>query len=160
LLHAKPLLNLIPKGEPHGVMLLLGVLASDLYNKSSIDYLGSLNCKAVGWGQGCNDGPKDEVFEGVYAELEKLVEETSGKVTLIGHSLGGVYAREIARLLPDMVKHVITLGSHCGMTLNARVWYLLADRLRQVEGSWQPFQIDDKNLNATWPQKCQNKCLD
>ncbi len=32
-------------------------------------------------------------------------------------------------------------GSHCGMTLNPTVWYIIADRLRQNVNDWQPFRV-------------------
>jgi pimeloyl-ACP methyl ester carboxylesterase len=48
--------------------------------------------------------------------VARLAEESGGPVSLVGWSLGGVYARELARRLPDQVRQVITLASPFGMT--------------------------------------------
>jgi pimeloyl-ACP methyl ester carboxylesterase len=161
---------------------------------------------------GRNMGPGNNVLDRLLREVEFKVEHTGDKVTLIGHSLGGVYAREIARSKPELVEQVISLaspfnisfdrtsvvrkiysllndvrteesfrqrieaappvpttavftrsdavidwkyarqkpshsktenievyGSHCGLTLNASVWYLLKDRLSQSVDNWQKF---------------------
>ncbi len=199
-------------GDGHGVMLLPGYLASDKYNRPLIDYLQSLGYVAVGWGQGVNTGPTPEKLKGLAQQFDELYARSGGKVSLIGHSLGGIYAREMARQFPERVRQVLSLGSpigkyrdtgtsadnfakvfnldaglaagrqriaeappvptsalftrsdgvvpwsqsvqknghqqsenievqgsHCGLTVNALVWYLLAERLAQPEDQWQPF---------------------
>ncbi|MEM8706838.1 MAG: hypothetical protein AAGE98_10310 [Actinomycetota bacterium] len=60
-----------------------------------------------GWGLGPNRGPSDELD----AQLLEIPERFTEPVTLIGVSLGGVYAREIARTRPGLVRDVITLGA-------------------------------------------------
>ena len=60
---------------------------------------------------GVNLGPRDEIIEGLERRLLTTYQESGRKVTLIGHSLGGVYAREMARQHPGAVRHVISLGS-------------------------------------------------
>ena len=42
---------------------------------------------------------------------ELLAERTNGKISIVGWSLGGVFARELAKLMPERVRQVITLGS-------------------------------------------------
>jgi pimeloyl-ACP methyl ester carboxylesterase len=147
------------------------------------------------------------------AKVEYLYNRYEGSVSLVGHSLGGIYARELARELPQCVRQVISLGSpfgvgrltashlsrlfsrlnppdelpidqdilaiappvpttaiyshgdgvvnwqtsvqdggheqtesiriigsHCGMTMNPTAWFLLAERLSQEPGEWQPFE--------------------
>ena len=56
--------------------------------------------------------------------LELLFEETGGKISLVGWSLGGLFAREMARRNPQFVRTVITLGSPVGDPVATNVWRL------------------------------------
>jgi pimeloyl-ACP methyl ester carboxylesterase len=65
-----------------------------------------------GWGLGRNTGPTREVVEGLPLRLQHVMDRTGGQpVSLIGWSLGGILARELARQHPDLVQQVITLAS-------------------------------------------------
>ena len=63
------------------------------------------------WGQGRNWGPNAERFEAIEARLSELHARHGRKVVLLGWSLGGLYARELAKRQPDAVAKVITMGS-------------------------------------------------
>lgn len=63
------------------------------------------------WGQGRNWGPNPERFEQIEARLAELYARHGRKVVLVGWSLGGLYARELAKRQPEMVAKVITMGS-------------------------------------------------
>ncbi|MDP4918834.1 MAG: alpha/beta fold hydrolase, partial [Haliea sp.] len=166
-----------------------------------------------GWGLGRNLGPREGVLESLEARMTFLSERYDGPISLVGHSLGGIFARELARQFPDRVRQVISLGSpfgegrmiasyparlftalnppdelpidegilhlappvpttaiysrgdgvvnwqttlqrdghartqnievrgsHCGMTFNPAIWYLVADRLAQPLNGWKPFE--------------------
>ena len=153
------------------------------------------------------------MLEGLEERITYLSERYEGPVSLVGHSLGGIFARELAREFPDRVRQVISLGSpfgqgrmtasiparlftalnppeelpveqdtlheappvpttaiyskgdgivnwqtsvqvdghprtqsiqvrgsHCGMTLNPSIWYLVAERLAVPAGDWRPFE--------------------
>jgi pimeloyl-ACP methyl ester carboxylesterase len=67
-----------------------------------------------GWGMGRNLGPREGVLEGLEKRIHELVERYEGPVSLVGHSLGGIFARELARVYPDKVRQVISLGSPFG----------------------------------------------
>jgi pimeloyl-ACP methyl ester carboxylesterase len=112
---AAPLLRKMPGARSnHSVMVIPGFLGDDRGNGPLIRYLRRLGYNASGWRQGRNLGPNSFTEDSLRAALEPLIEAGSGKVSLVGHSLGGIYAREIARSEPDTVKHVITLGSPFG----------------------------------------------
>ena len=64
-----------------------------------------------GWGQGRNFGPRAGVERRMLDHIRELRQRSGRKVSLIGWSLGGVYARQLAKLVPDDVRQVITLGS-------------------------------------------------
>lgn len=111
-----PFLSRAPKGDKHPVMVLPGFLASDVSTKPIRSFLKFKGYKTYGWGLGRNIGTQivggnnvlsDELLDRVVA----LSLKHEKKVSLVGWSLGGILAREIARLLPDHVRQVITLGS-------------------------------------------------
>ena len=111
LLPAWPLLSRAPKGDGHAVMVFPGLSANDASTVPLRQYLQSLNYSAWGWEQGFNFGPRAGVLDEVKSNLVRTFESTGCKVSLIGWSLGGVYARELAKEMPDMVRSVITLGT-------------------------------------------------
>ena len=97
--------------EPaQGIIVLPGFLGSDAYNKPLVDFLNARGHTASGWMNGRNTGP-DGMRQKMYQEIEYRVQQMGQKVTLIGHSLGGIYARELARGMPENIERVITLGS-------------------------------------------------
>lgn len=205
--------RLAPSGDGHPVMVLPGFFGSDAYNTALRRFLARRGYAVHGWGQGVNLGPRDGVLEDLQERFLDLASRYAQPLTLIGHSLGGIFAREIAREYPEKVRHVISLGSpfgegrmtgsvparlfaalnppeelpveedvlsvpppvpttaiysrgdgivnwrttlqaqghdrtqsirvrgsHCGMTLNPAIWYLVAECLALDAGDWQPFQ--------------------
>ena len=111
LLPSWPLLTRAPRGDGHSAMVFPGLSASDASTLPLRTYLQSLGYKAWGWEQGFNFGPRAGVLEQAKSQLTQTFESTGRKVSLIGWSLGGVYARELAKELPHMVRCVITLGT-------------------------------------------------
>jgi len=69
-----------------------------------------------GWQLGRNVGPTARVLDGLPLGLAGLAGRTGGPVSVIGWSLGGIYARELARDHPESVRRVITLGSPFALT--------------------------------------------
>jgi pimeloyl-ACP methyl ester carboxylesterase len=106
-----PLLLCAPKGDGHPVLTLPGFLASDLSMVPMRRYLKELGYDAYAWNMGRNLGGVSRQ-RGALRDLLKRIHETTGrKVSIVGWSLGGVYARDLALQVPDMVRSVITLGS-------------------------------------------------
>jgi pimeloyl-ACP methyl ester carboxylesterase len=206
-------LKRMPRGDGHGVMVLPGFLGDDGYNNPLRRYLDELGYHSSGWNLGRNLGPRGDLLERALEEISALAKASGGPITLVGHSLGGIYARELAKEIPQQVRQVISLGSpfgegrdsgsyprrlfsmlnpdeeitinqhvlvepppvpttsvfsrgdgvvnwrtavqpgeypqaqnievwgsHCGLTFNPTVWFLLAERLSQPAGSWRPFE--------------------
>ena len=112
---AAPLLHRLPPiRRQHSVMVIPGFMGDDRGNGPLIRFLRHLGYTATGWKQGRNLGPQSFTEESLQQALESLLAAGDGKVSLIGHSLGGIYAREIARMEPDTIHQVITLGSPFG----------------------------------------------
>jgi len=205
-----------PDGDGHPVVIFPG-LATDRHSIAPLKrFCKRLGYTAYDWGRGFNTGPQGDVDEWL-AELSRHVHELVSahdqRVSLIGWSLGGIYAREIAKAMPQRVRQVITIGtpfagtseqtnvawvyrlvngqppvldeamlqrlrtppevpttsiysrsdgivawqaclnptgharaenievdgSHCGLGWNPHVLSVIADRLRQREHAWRPF---------------------
>lgn len=108
---AMPLLQRAPRGDGHPVMVLPGFLAADGTTVPLRYYLNSLGYRSHPWGLGRNLGYQRGLEERMVFRLRKLRRQQGRKVSLIGWSLGGVFARVLARLAPEEVRSVITLGS-------------------------------------------------
>jgi pimeloyl-ACP methyl ester carboxylesterase len=180
---AGPVLAMSPRGDGHTVLVLPGLGGGDLSTTPLRWMLDRLGYRSAGWGLGTNRGFGRRVSTG----LDALVDAShdAGPVSLIGWSLGGVHAMELARRRPDAVRSIITLGSplagrygppsgipttsiysrsdaivswrasrlrpgyrrenvevrgsHLGLGHNPAVALVVADRLAQPAGSWQPF---------------------
>ena len=92
-------------------MFIPGFLGNDRLNNTLVKYLKHLGYRAKGWGMGRNLGPDHFAIDELKDRVTNLANTGDGTITLIGHSLGGLYAREIARMQPDNVRQVISLGS-------------------------------------------------
>jgi pimeloyl-ACP methyl ester carboxylesterase len=108
---AYPLLRRAPAGDGHPVLVLPGFLASDFSTRALRAFLRARGYVVQGWGLGRNLGPTPEAAAGMVERLHALRAEHGRRVSLVGWSLGGIYARELARRFPDDVRQVITLAS-------------------------------------------------
>ena len=106
-----PLLLRAPKGDGHPVLVLPGFGASDLSTRVLRGFLRDRGYHVHAWRLGRNLGPRPPVVEGLRLRVAELAERHDRKMSLVGWSLGGIYAREIARAAPRVVRQVITLGS-------------------------------------------------
>ncbi len=106
-----PLLRLAPRGEPHPVLVLPGLMASDLSTRVLRGWLGRLGFPVVGWALGRNRGPSKEIDEELPRLVDRLAGEHGTPVSIVGWSLGGIFARRLARQAPRQVRQVISLGS-------------------------------------------------
>jgi dienelactone hydrolase len=106
-----PLLMRAPKGDGHPVLTLPGLLASDLSMAPMRRYLRELGYDAHTWNMGRNIGGLSRMRAALRERLAGIHESCGRKVSVVGWSLGGVYARDLALQEPEMVRYVVTLGS-------------------------------------------------
>jgi len=106
-----PLLMRAPRGDGHPVLTLPGFLASDLSMVPMRRYLGELGYDAQAWRMGRNIGGVSRMRAALKERLAEIYNAAGRKVSIVGWSLGGVYARDLALQAPDMVRYVVTLGS-------------------------------------------------
>jgi pimeloyl-ACP methyl ester carboxylesterase len=182
-LMAGALLATLPRGDGHPVLVLPGFGGSDSSTATLRWFLGQLGYRSFGWGLGENRGFGRHVTDGLDELLAANRER--GPVSVIGWSLGGLHAVDLAQRRPDAVRSLITLGSplaghrpppaaipttsiysrsdaivpwrtsmlpaagrhenvevrgsHLGLGHNPAVIVVVADRLAQRTGRWQPF---------------------
>jgi pimeloyl-ACP methyl ester carboxylesterase len=110
-LSAWPLLQLAPRGDGHAVLVLPGLIADDASTRLLRHFLAGQGYAAQGWGLGRNLGPREGVEQAMLDSLDRLHERSGQKVSLVGWSLGGVFARLLAHRRPQAVRCVVSLGS-------------------------------------------------
>lgn len=105
--------RLMPRcvNERNPVLVLPGFTASDQSTRPLRNLLRRKGYSVHGWGLGANVGPHPHVIDGMDRRLEELFDRYGAQVSVVGWSLGGIYARELAYTDPDRVRLVITLGS-------------------------------------------------
>lgn len=106
-----PLLTRLTPGDGRPVLVLPGFTATDRSTASLRYVLARLDYSVHGWHLGQNLGPSERIVQGMLSRFDEIHRRYDQPVTLIGWSLGGLYARAIAMRAPDAVRHVITLGS-------------------------------------------------
>jgi pimeloyl-ACP methyl ester carboxylesterase len=111
LLVALPWLPLLPRGDGHPVLVFPGMLGTNLSTQPLRLVLRLLGYKVHGWNQGRNLGPRPKVMAESLARIHELRLHHGRRVSLIGHSLGGIYARQLSKQAADEVRQVITLGT-------------------------------------------------
>lgn len=110
-LGALPLLSLAPRGDGHPVLVLPGLVASDTSTRALRAFLNSKGYAVSGWRQGRNYGLREGVQDAMVDLVDELSDRHGRAISLVGWSLGGLYARQLAKMRPERVRQVITLGS-------------------------------------------------
>ncbi len=108
---AMPLAN-AAQGDGHPVLVLPGFMTTDASTTILRRFLKGRGYRVYGWDLGRNTGPRKGLRSDIHARIEHILESNDGrKISLIGQSLGGIYARVIAVQKPEVVRQVITLGA-------------------------------------------------
>ena len=140
-----PFLRRAPRGDGHPVLVLPGLIASDSSTRLLRGYLGDRGYDAHGWGLGRNMGLKHGLEDSMRKLVRRLHEASGRKVSLIGWSLGGVYARQLANEMPDAVRSCIMLGSPIhGHPRSTNAWWLYELASGQ--------SVDDPSLRRPGPE--------
>ncbi|MGY1815653.1 esterase/lipase family protein [Blastococcus sp. SYSU D00820] len=119
-LAARPLLPRLPQGDAHPVLVLPGLLADDASTRALRSVLRRLGYRVHGWRLGRNIGPTPACVNGMRRRLDDLSDRYGRPLSLVGWSLGGIFARELARQTPDSVRQVVTLGSPFRLTRHSQ----------------------------------------
>ncbi|HUR42114.1 MAG TPA: alpha/beta hydrolase [Verrucomicrobiae bacterium] len=135
-------LQQLPRGDGHPVLVIPGFATTDGSTRPLRRVLKQLGYDVHGWGQGRNYGMRGSIREALRMRIDTLYGE-GRKISLVGWSLGGVYAREIARHDPSRVRRVITLGSPINghpQSNNVDRIYRWANRGRAQPVDWEGHQ--------------------
>jgi pimeloyl-ACP methyl ester carboxylesterase len=128
------------QGEP--VIVLPGFLASDLSTIRLRRSLRAAGYVAEGWGLGLNLGARAALIERLADRVRALAVQSGQRVVLIGWSLGGIYAREVAKIAPEATRLVITLGSPFSGDLRANNAWRLYELVNDHAVDAPPFEAD------------------
>ena len=120
----RPWLSLTARGDGHAVLVLPGLLADDASTRALRGFLSAHGYRAHGWKQGRNYGLRGSLENEMRARLDELFERHGRRrVSLVGWSLGGLFARELAKVAPEKVRCVISLGSpFAGSPRSTNAW--------------------------------------
>jgi pimeloyl-ACP methyl ester carboxylesterase len=125
-------------------------------------WLRGLGYPVVGWDLGRNRGPTPEVVEGLPALLGRLADRHGQTVSIVGQSLGGIFARRLAMRSPRQVRQVITLGSPFAPaergaddTAAARLYRSLAplhaaNRIHSARGVDRSLPVPSTSVYSRW----------
>jgi pimeloyl-ACP methyl ester carboxylesterase len=103
-----------PRGDGHAVLVLPGMMTGDESTFVIRSYLDELGYTTHPWNQGHNWGPSRVLHDALRTRLRELSGRYGRRISIVGWSLGGIYARELAREYPSLVRQVVTLGSPFG----------------------------------------------
>ena len=104
-----PALARAPRGDGHAVLVIPGLGASDMSTLILRRFLSTLGYATYVWELGRNIGPTARVVSGLPERLHEFRARHDGSVSVIGWSLGGIFARQLGRRHPDVIRQVITL---------------------------------------------------
>ena len=99
-----------PTGEGQPVLVLPGFLSSDRATRRLRRFIDRLGYTAYPWDLGINRANLEDI-EVLLAKLDNIYARHQQPITLLGWSLGGIYARELAKQKPGLIQQVITLGT-------------------------------------------------
>jgi len=98
-------------GDGHVVLVIPGFLTPDANTSPLRKFLKSCGYRAFGWGMNVNFGPTPRLLEGLERRFQECRAIAGAPISVIGVSLGGLFARNLAFDHPGDVRHVITLVS-------------------------------------------------
>lgn len=144
-----------PEGDGHDVIVLPGFSSNNFFTKPLRDALSERGYTVHAWAGDYNSGPNAEDAKAFEEQVLKLYEDNGNKkISLVGHSLGGVYARELARAHPDKIRSVVTLGSPIELKeADGRVNVLLqqvSDFYNEGASPTDPLDVPTSSFLSDW----------
>jgi pimeloyl-ACP methyl ester carboxylesterase len=100
-----------PPGNGHVVLVIPGFFTTDAFTRSLRKFLARCGYRAFGWDDAVNIGPTARSRAALRRRIAELARLEVGPVSVIGVSMGGLFARDLAYDAPTLVRQVITLAS-------------------------------------------------
>ena len=135
------------QGHGRPVIVIPGFLSPDMTTARLREFLGRQNFDACSWTCGLNIGPMPMVLGEVKRQVHDLAEASGKPVSLVGVSLGGTIAREVAKSCPDAIARVITLVS----PIHLPVVTPLAPLAEAAALLWDPAELEALSAIAEPP---------
>ena len=104
-----PAASTLPRGTGQRVLVVPAFMTGDAFMRDLRAFLDRCGFRAFGWGLGVNWGPTPRILAGLERRLDGLAAD--GPVAVVGVSLGGILARNLAYDRPGSVSHVVTVAS-------------------------------------------------
>lgn len=102
----------LPSGDGHGVLVIPGLMGDRASTSVLRGFLSAKGYRPRDWGLGRNMGvARNGGFDALLRTVDAVYEETGRKISIIGWSLGGVYANRLAKAVPHKIRQVFALGS-------------------------------------------------
>jgi pimeloyl-ACP methyl ester carboxylesterase len=101
----------LPTGDGQVVFVLPGFLTNDSLTTTLRRFLDSRGFRSFGWDHGLNWGPTDSALDHIRRRVVALSDLNGGPIAIVGVSLGGLLARNVAYEEPARIRHVATLAS-------------------------------------------------
>lgn len=128
-------------GDGRVVLVIPGFLARDILTGRLRRTLDAAGYRSATWDGGMNRGVSLALMAQLEARLAMLVARSGRPIAIVGWSLGGLYARELARRRPQDVERVITLGSPFSGSLRANRAWRLYERVNGYPVDHPPFPV-------------------
>jgi len=141
------------EGDGHPVLILPGFMSSDLSTIPLRSFIYNAGYKVYGWGEGINYARTDYI-DLLIDKVERIYQRHDKPITLIGWSLGGIYARQLAKHNPYIIRQVIVMGSPIKgvKEANNAIWmYELLKKSKLVSDTLDPELLKDFPLPAPVP---------
>jgi pimeloyl-ACP methyl ester carboxylesterase len=101
----------LPHGNGHTVLVLPGLLTTDAFTLSLRRFLDACGYRAEGWEMGTNWRPTPRILSGLNDRLARLNDREGGPVSVVGVSMGGILARNLAHDHPERIRKLATIVS-------------------------------------------------
>jgi pimeloyl-ACP methyl ester carboxylesterase len=128
-----PLLHMLPRGDGHPVLVIPPFAVSDSYTQPLRWFLARMGYDVRGWSLGRNLGMTPETLDGLPLRLQQISEDAGAKMSIVGWSAGGIFARLLATDRPSAVRAVITLAAPFRMRYEDRYKTHASQLYRLVE---------------------------
>jgi pimeloyl-ACP methyl ester carboxylesterase len=101
----------IPPGDGRPMLVIPGFLAGTRSPRSLLHVMDKAGWRVEAADVGRNSGPAYVGVDAAEADLKRMYEDTGQRLTIIGHSRGGQFARILAVRYPDLIRQIITVGT-------------------------------------------------
>ena len=139
-----PSVSSVPEGKGRVVLVVPPFLSGDGMTQGLRAYLQGCGFQTFGWGLGVNWGPTPRILAGLERRLDGLA--ASGPVALVGVSMGGILARNLAYDRPGSISHVVTVASPFRLPTATSIGPLI----RLCAPRYSP-DVDPQRLNLPLP---------